>query len=124
MEQILLHLFGDYILQNDNVGLRKKEKSLTGLAYCIFHCITYSLPFFLITNWLGVLLIAIGHFVIDRWNLVGHFIKAKNFVKTMDNFGYKPERPFAITIWLYIIQDNTVHVIWNYGVILLCAKYL
>jgi len=27
MGQILLHLFGDYIIQNNHVGVRKKEKS-------------------------------------------------------------------------------------------------
>ena len=117
MEQLLLHLFGDYILQNDNVGVRKKEKSLIGLLYCIYHCITYSIPFFFITNWLGVILIAVTHFIIDRWNFTGHFIKTKNFVKTLENFGYKKERPFAITIWLYIIQDNTLHLICNYLII-------
>jgi len=117
MLQLILHLFGDFVIQNDNVGLRKKEKSLTGLVYCIFHCITYSIPFLLITNWKSCILIAIGHFLIDRWNFVGYFNKTKNFVKTLENFGCKPERPFAITIWLYIITDNTFHLIWNYGVI-------
>lgn len=117
MIQLLLHLFGDYILQNDNVGLRKKEKSLTGLIYCIFHCITYAIPFLLITSIYGIILIGVGHFLVDRWNLVGHFIKRKNFVKTLENFGHKPERPFAVTVWLYIIQDNIIHLIWNYIVI-------
>jgi hypothetical protein len=119
MEQLLLHLFGDFILQNDNVGVRKKEKSLTGLLYCLYHCLTYSLPFLLITNWKACLLIGIGHFIIDRWNIVGHFIKTKNFVDTLENFGYKKERPFSITIWLYIIQDNSIHLIWNYLIIML-----
>lgn len=117
MEQLLLHLFGDFILQNDNVGLRKKERSLTGLLYCIYHCITYAIPFLLITDWMACILIGIGHFLVDRWNVVGHFIKTKNFVDGVSNFGYKPERPFVVTVWLYIIQDNTIHLIWNYGVI-------
>lgn len=118
MEQLLLHLFGDFTIQNDNIALRKKEKSITGLLYCIFHCITYSIPFLLITNWKACVLIGLGHFLIDRWNIVGYFNMTKNFVKTLDNFGYKSERPFAITIWLYIIQDNTFHLIWNYFIIL------
>ena len=117
MEQLLLHLFGDYLLQNDNVGLRKKEKSMTGLLYCIFHCTTYAIPFLLITTIYGAFLIGLGHFLIDRWNIVGRLIAKKNFVKDLSNFGCKPERPFAITVWLYIIQDNTIHLIWNYFVI-------
>jgi hypothetical protein len=122
MEQLLLHLFGDFILQNDSVALRKKERSWTGLLYCIYHCITYSIPFLLITNWKACILIGIGHFLIDRWNIVGYFIKTKNFVKTLENFGHKPERPFAITAWLYIIQDNTIHLIWNFFIIYMFAK--
>ena len=117
MEQLLLHLFGDFIVQNDNVGVRKKEKSWTGLFYCTYHCIAYSIPFLLITDWKACILIGLGHFLIDRWNLVSYFIKSKNFVNTIENFGYKPERPFAITIWLYIIQDNTIHLIWNFIII-------
>lgn len=117
MEQLLLHLFGDFILQNDNVGVRKKEKTFTGLCYCIYHCITYSLAFLLITNYKAVILIAVGHFLIDRWNFVGHFIGLKNFVEDLSNFGYKKERNFAITVWLYIIQDNIFHLLWNYFVI-------
>ena len=124
MEQLILHLFGDYITQNDNVATRKKEKSLTGLLYCLFHCITYSLPFLLITSWIGVLLIGIGHFILDRWNVVSYVIALKNGLykeKKLDisNFGFIKDRPIYITLWLYIIQDNVIHIIWNYLVILL-----
>ncbi len=115
MEQILLHLFGDYIIQNDNTTLRKCEKSLTGFFYCLFHCVMYSLPFLLLTTWGGVILIAIGHFILDRWNVVPYFIALKNDVS---NFGFPKERPKWMTTWLYIIQDNIIHLIWNYLIIL------
>ena len=132
MEQLLLHLFGDYIIQNDNVGTRKKENSLTGLYYCLWHCITYALPFFLITNWLGVLLIAVTHFIIDRWYIVGYFIALKNNVYKnhpggayyghhldVSNCGYKLDTPKYLSIWLYIVQDNTIHLIINFAIIAL-----
>ena len=32
----------------------------------------------------------------------------------ISNFGFGVERPFAITIWLYIICDNLLHIICNY----------
>ena len=118
MIQLLLHLFGDYILQNNTVGTRKKEKSKIGLMYCIFHCITYSIPFLLITNWKACLLIAIGHFLIDRWNVVGNYIKLKNFSKSTKNCGFPEDVPPWMSTWLYIIQDNTLHLIWNYFIIL------
>lgn len=119
MIQLLLHLFGDFILQNDYVGTRKKEKSLTGRLYCIYHCITYALPFFLVTDWRGVILIGLGHFIIDRWMVVAHFIKLKNFQPNIDNLGYTKETPKFMSTWLYIIQDNTIHLIWNFFIIYL-----
>lgn len=115
--QLILHLLGDFILQNDEVRLHKKDKNLTGLLYCIFHCITYGIVFLFITNWLGALLIAISHFLIDRWNIVGKFIKYKNGASNLKNFGYSEDRPMFMSVWLYIIQDNALHLMCNYLII-------
>lgn len=43
-------------------------------------------------------------------------LKFKMATVTYDisNFGFGLERPFAITIWLYIICDNLCHIICNY----------
>ena len=118
MEQLLLHLLGDYIIQNDNVALNKKKKGFKNLMYCVFHCVTYALPFLLITNWFAVLLIAVTHFAIDRTNIVAHFLKLRNNVPDISNFGFGKERPFALTIWLLIITDNTFHLLINFLIIL------
>jgi hypothetical protein len=131
MEQLLLHLFGDFIVQNDYVALNKKNNTLKGWIYCFFHCITYALPFLLITNWKAVIGIGLTHFIIDKTNIVAYFLAIRNNVvkegenlcdgwHTLDvsNFGFLPERPFAITIWLLIFTDNTLHLICNYLFIL------
>ena len=120
MEQLLLHFIGDYIFQNDDMALTKKEAGLKGFLYCAIHCMVYASFFFFITNWLAVFLIAITHFIIDRWNLVGHMIRIKNFRDTTENFGHRPDRPVFVTVWLYIIQDNVIHVTVNY----LILKYV
>jgi hypothetical protein len=117
MEQLLLHLLGDYIIQNDHVALNKKKNTLKGWIYCIWHCLSYSLPFLLITNIYAVAAIAITHMAIDKTNIVSHFLKYKNFTKDISNFGFIPERPFAISIWLNIYADNTIHLIGNYLII-------
>ena len=117
MEQLLLHLFGDFIVQNDWMALNKKENSLKGLSACFIHCLTYSLPFFLLTNWLGVLFIFLTHFIFDSSHIVSYFLMYKNGAKDINNFGYNKERPFALTIWLNIITDNTIHLILNYIII-------
>jgi len=138
MEQLLLHLFGDFIVQNDYVALNKKKNTLKGWIYCLFHCITYALPFLLITNWKAVIGIGLTHFIIDKTNIVAYFLAVRNNVINgmthrkygvfgyfthriydVSNFGFLPERPFAITIWLLIFTDNTIHLLCNYFLIIL-----
>jgi len=120
MEQLLLHLFGDYVLQNDWMALNKKNRGLTGLLACLTHCILYGLPFLLITNYIAVLSIILTHFIIDRTNIVAKFLAIRNNVDNIDNFGFAKNRPFALSIWLLIITDNTFHLIINY----LLIKYI
>lgn len=126
MLQLILHGIGDYFLQTDWQALNKKKPGKSGLYACLKHCTTYSLPFFLIGSWQAVLAIFTTHFIIDRTNLVTYLLAIKNNVKKKDlsyditNFGFSLERPFAISIWLYIICDNLLHITFNY----LSLRYL
>ncbi len=128
MLQLIIHGIGDYFLQTDWQALNKKKKGNVGLWACLKHCITYSLPFFFIGSSKAVFIIFITHFIIDRTNIVAYALAIKNNVKkidnsafyvkkmvyNIDNFGFGLERPFAVTIWLYIICDNLIHIICNY----------
>jgi Protein of unknown function (DUF3307) len=114
MLQLIIHGIGDYFLQTDYQALNKKKDGWIGLWACLKHCITYSLPFLFIGSWKAVLVIFITHFIIDRTNIVAWLIAYKNGIRTIENFGFGLERPFAITIWLYIICDNLLHIICNY----------
>lgn len=140
MLQLILHGIGDYFLQTDWQALNKKKPGLLGLWACLKHCITYSLPFLFICSWQAVSVIFITHFIIDRTNLVAYLLAIKNNVTKVikpekdygmgdyydrevydiSNFGFGLDRPFAISIWLYIICDNLLHIICNY----LAIKYL
>jgi len=120
MEQLFLHLIGDYIIQNDWMALNKKLKTLKGELACQIHCILYSLPFILIGSWEAVIAIYISHYILDRTNIVSYFLALRNGVDNIKNFGFSESRPFAITIWLLIITDNIFHLIFNY----LALKYL
>ena len=133
MLQLILHGIGDYFLQTDKQALNKKKAGLNGFIQCLIHCITYSLPFLFIGSWKAVLVIFITHFIIDRTNIVAYLLAIKNgvyhtgtningrfFKYDISNFGFGLERPFAISIWLYIICDNLCHIIINY----FALKYL
>lgn len=118
MIQLILHLIGDYLVQNDWMALNKKLKSWKGELACQIHCITYSLPFLFIASYQAVLVIYITHYIIDRTNIIGWFLALRNGVFHVKNFGFGEERPFVLTIWLYIITDNIFHIICNYLAIL------
>ncbi len=123
MEQILLHGLGDYIIQTDWMAQNKKKPGWHGFKACFIHCLTYSLPFLLITSWQAVLLIFLSHFLIDRYKWLDYLLAWKNNVRLengkldISNFGFKKERPFAISIWLYIATDNILHLICNYYIL-------
>ena len=120
MIQLILHGIGDYFLQTDSQATFKKKDGYEGFKYCLFHCLTYSLPFLFIGSYQAVLVIFISHFIIDRTQIVAWLIAFKNGEKTIENFGFSKERPFALTLWLYIITDNLFHIICNY----LALKFL
>lgn len=145
MLQLILHGIGDFFIQTDKWALNKKKKGWFGFKCCFLHCFTYSLPFLFIGSWLATLVIFITHFIIDRTQIIAYALAWKNNVRyyykidyqgykyevtkedatliigyNITNFGFGLERPFAISIWLYIITDNLCHIICNY----VALKYL
>lgn len=138
MEQLLCHLFADYWLQNDWMALNKKKHFWIALV----HSIVYAIPFLLLTRSIFALsIICITHAIIDHTRIVEILNRFKNWkfeeekccLFTPDNYigksfkqhnfylrdGYN-RRPFAVRVWLIIIQDNILHLIINY----LSIKYL
>ena len=129
--QFLAHLVGDFWLQNDWMALNKKRPGRLGRLACALHCLTYTLPFLLLTrSWKALLVIMVTHYVIDRTNLIAWLVWAKNKVyaggldctwaEAKVNGGFHPSRPIWLAIWLCIICDNTLHLILN----ALALKYL
>jgi hypothetical protein len=85
MEQLLLHLLGDYITQNSWLANNKTLNTVKGYLACLIHVTLYSLPFLLLTNGFTVawFVIFITHFLIDKYRLAVYLIKFNNlqFVK-------------------------------------------
>ena len=97
MEQLLLHLIGDYILQNEWMSSKKEKNTLLGYLACVIHCILYSLLFLLLHITFGAwLVIFLSHFLIDKYNLSIFWIRLVNWSWSKNNFGYGDEKPVAI----------------------------
>lgn len=117
-DQIVCHLVGDYLLQSDWQAMNKGKRFWIALA----HSVIYSAPFlFLGMSWKAAVLIIWSHAVIDHFSLAKYLVWAKNWIglerpkpwAECNQNGYSADRPPFLTWWLYIIADNTLHIIIN-----------
>lgn len=118
MEQLLLHLFGDYVTQNDWMA-----NSKTSSFYPAFvHALVYSLPFLVLSpSMLAFCAILFTHAVIDRYRLAKYVIFAKEWLgdRTLrwsecKQTGYHNSKPVWLSTWLMIVTDNFMHLAINY----------
>lgn len=147
MPQLLCHILGDYILQSDYFAMNKAKKTLPCLLHVITYTAAF---LFITTSWKALLVIGGVHFLLDRFpiiikrliwlknhlgpslrfvpfskcNITGYYdnimneVSGEEYNKEVIN-GYSPRLNY-ITIWLYIITDNFLHLLTNY----LAIKYL
>lgn len=119
MEQLLLHLIGDYVTQTD--WMARAKVSTTFAALC--HALVYALPFLLLRPTLAaIVVIALSHLLIDRFRLARHVAFAKNkltdwHLKWADcrATGFPADVPAGHAFWLMILIDNTLHLSINYA---------
>jgi Protein of unknown function (DUF3307) len=130
--QLLLHLWGDYILQSDWMATGKAK----WWPPCAMHVLLYSLPFLLLhPSWRAMAVIAGTHYFIDRYRLARLVVYAKNWYPKKPEFwgtgpihwyykltatGYPDGTPDFLAIWLLIIADNVLHLTINF----LALRYL
>jgi len=109
MEQLIFHLIGDYVTQNQWLAANKVKFNYDGWAACLCHAALYSVPFYFTYSTSAWVVILTTHFFIDKFRLAKYWL---NLV----NWDFKATFPF----WLIIIVDNTFHLLINY----LSIKYL
>jgi len=107
----VLHLVGDYLLQNDWMAQEKVKNWFP----CFVHCFLYAMPFGVVLLWGSpfIWLVFGSHYLIDRYRLAQYWIRLVNWKWDGDNFGYSEEKPKWMSVWLMIIVDNTFHVLFN-----------
>jgi hypothetical protein len=119
LEQLILHLIGDYLTQTD--WMAKNKTSNIWIA--ALHSAVYSLPFLLLSPSIFALAVMfLTHVAIDRYRLARFVVYAKNKVtepglQWVDSCrtGYHKDTPPWLAVWLLIIVDNTIHLSINYA---------
>lgn len=127
---IMCHFIGDYWLQSDWVAQHKKSSAVVAM----FHALLYAVPFAFLVQGCAIpawafLVIVLTHFWIDHLGLAKYLCFAKNFLApkrawpkwSETNFtGYPAKKDLYITFWLFVITDNSLHLLFNY----LALRYL
>ncbi len=126
MEQLILHLTGDYLLQSDWMALHKIKNNRAAAT----HALVYSIPFLLLQpSFAAWFTIFFTHFIIDRFGVAKYVAFAKTKIapckywpswKDCETNGYHKDVPVWLSTWLLIISDNTLHLMINY----IALKYL
>ena len=144
---LLCHFVPDFWLQTDWMAMNKSKKSWN----CLVHVLIYTSCFLILTtSWKALLFIGVTHFILDRWHIIlrkmiwwkNHFPTGKYPpFRLCDSTGYYDDNPynsattnkhiierygqprhFFITIWLYIVQDNLLHLLCNLIALILLSK--
>jgi hypothetical protein len=119
MEQLILHLFGDYVTQSNWMAQNKTKSWFPAIA----HAVIYGIPFLWLTpSFLAFAVIVVSHAIIDHYRLARYVVFAKNWINDIslrweDNkvTGYPSDTPPWLAFWLLIIADNTMHLAINYA---------
>jgi hypothetical protein len=141
MTQLLAHIFGDYIMQSDWMAMNKSKRTWPCLVHILLYTSVFLL---LTTSWKALLVIGGVHFILDRFPIIirrliwlknhmgpsGKYVpfEACSVTGYYDNVlnevtgqaygsanvnGFTPRLNY-VTVWLYIITDNFLHLLTNY----------
>lgn len=141
MTQLLIHLWGDYILQSDWMAQNKTKAWFPATV----HALVYSAAFVLLRPSLKAWAVIFGtHLLIDRFRLARYVVWVKNWMgpfyepvgirrapayETQFHWvrknptpsfeeckatGYPPNNPVWMSVWLMIIADNILHLTINF----------
>lgn len=111
MDQLLCHLVGDYVLQNQAMA----DNKTSSWKWAAIHVAFYTLPFLLLTtHWKALAVISGTHLIIDRFRLARYWVAFWGIgcPGYFGRVGKEPPPPF-LAVWLLILVDNTFHLLIN-----------
>lgn len=120
---MLGHFVGDYLFQNEWMATNKWKPGKLGHLACTVHVLLYTFAIALFTGWhpLFLLVVAVPHWVIDRWSLAKYWLAWKNRKRMEDIWDLRPYEAvetfkLSTAVWkvafaapVYIFNDNTIH---------------
>jgi hypothetical protein len=121
---ILGHFVGDYLFQNQWMATGKSQPGMKGHLACTIHVALYTFAVALFTGWhpLFLLIVAVPHWIIDRWSLAKYILKWKNGYGMDEVWEKAPvcaapaPNQLERNVWktafaapVYIFNDNTLH---------------
>lgn len=120
---MLGHFVGDYLFQTEWMATNKWKPGMLGHKACTVHVLLYTLAIALFTGWhpLFLLVVAVPHWIIDRWSLAKYLLAWKNGQRMEDIWALKPYEAIesgklGLNVWkvafaapVYIFNDNTIH---------------
>ena len=118
MQQLLVHLVGDYFLQTGWMAKWKVRKFLPAFV----HALTYTLCFVILTQsvW-ALLIIGVTHFLIDRYSLAKVFMtwrgQPPNGIYVYPEDGFKYPLYEGNMFLIYVVIDNATHLLINFLVL-------
>jgi len=112
MQQLLIHLLGDYLFQTGYMANNKAKSHLPALI----HVLVYTSFFLILTrNPITLFVICSTHFIIDRFRIPKYLIWIREGCKyPLTDTGFSKETPPFISTWLFIITDNAMHLSINF----------
>jgi hypothetical protein len=110
MIQLISHLFGDFVFQNDWMAINKNLYTKKGWLTCFVHCMVYTI-FFFGQSLLQLALIFITHFIIDKFSVAKYWT---NIFKV----GTRMSHDFWLYTYLIFMVDMAFHLACNYFILL------
>lgn len=107
MTELLCHLFGDYVFQNQWMADNKVKRWFPAIV----HATVYTAMFLTVTQSIVALaIIGSTHAVIDRFRLARYWVEW---------FKIGIGAPDFLRVWLLIIVDNSFHLAINHAALIL-----
>ena len=111
---VLAHLWGDYLLQTNDMA----QKKTTSWFWATSHALCYSIPYALLISWLDLSwwalpFITLTHVLIDRFRLTTWITWLVNGRGEKTPTGFPATTPIWLATGLMIVVDNTIHLTIN-----------